>query len=67
METQHKPWYIEKSKMILTEIIGGIFSLAFIKATCSSFSVLYGENELTTKDRIEYIQELRLEMQTTFI
>ena len=49
METQHKPWYIEKSKMILTEIIGGIFSLAFIKATCSSFAYYLHEHVIWRK------------------
>lgn len=59
METQQKPWYIEKSKMIFTEVIGGIFSLAFIKAICSSFAYYLHEHVIWRK-RINHTGSFRV-------
>lgn len=49
MEKKYKPWYVEKSKMIVSEIISGIFSIAFIKAICSSFAYYLHERVVWRK------------------
>ena len=38
MENRREPWYKEKLGLIFSEIFGGIFSLAFLKAIFSSFA-----------------------------
>ena len=48
-EVKHKPWYVEKMKLIVTEIIGGIFSFAFIKAIFSSFAYYLHEQVIWRK------------------
>ena len=56
---KQKPWYIEKSKMIFTEIFGGIFSLAFVKAVCSSFAYFLHERVIWRK-RIHHTGSYRI-------
>lgn len=46
---QQKPWYVEKFKMIVTEILGGIFSFAFIKSLASSFAYYLHEHVIWRK------------------
>ena len=46
---KYKPWYIEKSKMIFTEILFGVFSISFVKALCSSFAYYIHERVIWRK------------------
>ena len=61
---KQKPWYIEKSKMIFMEIIGGIFSFAFIKAICSSFAYFLHERVIWRK-RIHHAGSYRIHARTS--
>lgn len=54
-----KPWYVEKAKMIMTEILGGIFSLAFIKSLASSFAYYLHEHVIWRK-RIHHKGDYRI-------
>ncbi len=49
MENRHEPWYKEKLGLIFSEIFGGIFSLAFLKAIFSSFAYYLHEQVIWRK------------------
>lgn len=59
MESKPKPWYVEKSKLIFTEVIGGVFSLAFIKAICSSIAYYLHEHVIWRK-KINHVGSYRV-------
>lgn len=59
MENKQKPWYIEKSKLIFSEVVGGVFSLVFIKAVCSSFAYFLHEHVIWRK-KINHVGEYRV-------
>lgn len=48
-EIKQQPWYKEKLGLIFKEIIGGIFSLSFIKAVGSSFAYYLHEQVIWRK------------------
>lgn len=58
-EIKHKPWYVEKMKLIVTEIIGGIFSFAFIKAIFSSFAY-YLHEQVIWRKKIHHVGSYRI-------
>ena len=65
MDTEkYKPWYVEKSRMIFTEILGGVFSFAFIKAICSSFAYYLHEHVIWRK-RIHHKGSYRIHSRTS--
>lgn len=49
MSRQQKKWYLEKMRLIFSEVIGGIFSFAFIKAIVSSFAYFLHEQVVWRK------------------
>lgn len=46
---QQQPWFKEKAGQIFSEVFGGIFSLAFIKAIASSFAYFLHEHVIWRK------------------
>lgn len=72
MEKESKFWYKEKIGLIFSEVIGGFFSIAFIKAIFSSFayfymSKLYGERKFTIKKIIVFMHVPLYVMRKIFI
>ena len=59
MEKKYNPWYKEKMKLIISEILGGIFSLAFIKAILSSFAY-YLHEQVIWRKRIHHKGDYRI-------
>lgn len=49
MEKESKFWYKEKIGLIFSEVIGGFFSIAFIKAIFSSFAYFLHEQVIWRK------------------
>ena len=59
MEKESKFWYKEKIGLIFSEVIGGFFSIAFIKAIFSSFAYFLHEQVIWRK-KIHHKKDYRI-------